>query len=184
VTLQIPRIDITSPINAIEYHPALLAHAEEGPTGGNGGGSSPPPSIMHPAPAQASYQPLTPPGAKYPPLYPLSDSDEESDLSELSDAANLSEDSYDSDDSEDDMPLTEGELAELESFGKDYEGPKLTPEQSSRLLILIGHGQTCPGRYVFCHFISELHSLIHELNCSRPGTSWPAIVIAVTVLSF
>lgn len=103
---------------------------------------------MHPAPSQTSYQPLTPPGSKFPPLYPLSDSDEESDLSELSDAANLSEDSYDSDDSEDDMPLTEGELAEIESFGKEYEGPKLTPEQSSRLLILIGHGQTCPGRCV------------------------------------
>jgi hypothetical protein len=77
-----------------------------------------------------------------------SDSDEETDLSELSDADILSDDSYDSDNSEDDMPLTEGELAEMESFGKEYEGPTLTPDQASRLLIMMGHAQTCPGRYV------------------------------------
>jgi hypothetical protein len=76
------------------------------------------------------------------------DSDEGTDLSELSDADNLSDDSYDSDNSEDDMPLTDGELAEMESFGKEYEGPKLTPDQASRLLIMMGHAQTCPGRYV------------------------------------
>jgi hypothetical protein len=143
---QVPRIDITSPLNAIEYHPALLAHAEEGPAGASGMGSAPPPSVMHHIPAHPAYHPMGPPGSKFPAMYPLSDSDEESDLSELSDAANLSEDSYDSDDSEGDMPLSEGELAELEGFGKDYEGPKLTPDESSRLLILMGHAQTCPGR--------------------------------------
>lgn len=148
-----PRIDITSPANAIEYHPALLAHAEEGPGGGSTMGSAPPPSVLHHMPPMPGFHARGPPPvsvggpAKYPPMYPLSDSDDESDLSELSDAGILSEDSDDSDDSEDDMPLTEGELAELEVFGKDYDGPKLTPDQSSRLMILMGHAQTCPGRY-------------------------------------
>ena len=138
--LQIPRIDITAPINAIEYHPALLAHADETPSVGGRMESSPSPVVTH--------QPLAPQSSALPVLYPLSDSDDESDLSELSDAANLSDDSYDSNDSEDDMPLTEGELAEMETFGKEYEGPKLTPDQASRLLILMGHAQTCPGRCV------------------------------------
>ena len=110
--------------------------------------TSPSPVVTHPIPSNSAYQPLTAQSSNLPALYPLSDSDDESDLSELSDAANLSEDSYDSDDSEDDMPLTEGEMAEMESFGKEYEGPKLTPDQASRLLILMGHAQTCPGRCV------------------------------------
>jgi hypothetical protein len=145
--LQVPRIDITSPANAIEYHPALLAHAEEGPGGGSTMSSAPPPSVLHHMNPMPGFHPRPPVGStKYPSMYPLSDSDDESDLSELSDTGTLSEDSEDSDDSEDEMPLTEGELAELEVFGKDYEGPKLTPDQSSRLMILMGHAQTCPGR--------------------------------------
>lgn len=140
---QVPRIDITSPANAIEYHPALLAHAEEG--GGQPVGMpTPPPNVMQ---HHMNPHPYRPPGANaFPPMYPFSDTDEESDLSELSDATNLSEDSDDSDGSEDDLPLTEGELAELEVFGKEYDGPKLTPDQASRFLILMGHAQTCPGR--------------------------------------
>ncbi|KAI2505595.1 hypothetical protein MHU86_8837 [Fragilaria crotonensis] len=169
---QIPRIDITAPVNAIEYHPALLAHAEEGPNGGGGMEASPSPVVIQPIPSNSAY-PLTPQSSKLPTLYPLSDSDDESDLSELSDAANLSDDSYDSDDSEDDMPLTEGELAEMENFGKEYEGPKLTPDQASRLLILMGHAQTCPGRHVSeshrdcCNSVKFM--MLHVRDC--PGTT-------------
>ena len=41
---KVPRIDINAPTNAIEYHPALLAHAEDGcnngTNSGNGGSST------------------------------------------------------------------------------------------------------------------------------------------------
>jgi len=125
----------------------LLAHAEEG--GGESGAavSAPPTTVMHPM----NPRPFAA-GTKYPALYPLSDSEEESDLSELSDPENLSEDSEDSYDSDDDIPLTEGELAEFEVFGKEYDGPKLTPDEASRLLVLMGHAQTCPGRYALSRF--------------------------------
>lgn len=159
--MQIPRFDITAPVNAIEYHPALLAHADESLSGGGRMESSPSPVVAQPVTSHAANQPLTPQSSTFPAMYPLSDSDDESDLSELSDAANLSDDSYDSNDSEDDMPLSEGELAEMETFGKNYEGPKLTPDQASRLLILIGHAQTCPGRCVLFSILVT-PSLIHN----------------------
>jgi hypothetical protein len=142
--------------------------------------ASPSPVVMHPVPSNSAYQPLTPQSSKLSPFYPLSDSDDESDLSELSDAANLSDDSYDSDDSEDDMPLTEGELAEMESFGKEYDGPKLTPDQASRLLILMGHAQTCPGRYVV-PVDSPSSFLIQKLTYIFPGTCRRVTAIAVIV---
>jgi len=33
-----------------------------------------------------------------------------------------------------------------EDFGKDYNGPKLQGEEAAKLLLLIEHASTCPGR--------------------------------------
>lgn len=141
--------------NQIEYHPALLAHAEEGSGGGGGGMATSTPAVApmsavhhvnpsHPGVKGYQNHALTQ-NAKLS-CYPASDSEEESDLSELSDAGDLSDASLDDGGANDDTPMTDGELAELELFGKEYEGPKLTPDHASRLLVLMAHAQTCPGR--------------------------------------
>ena len=77
----------------------------------------------------------------------LADSDSESDLSELSDDP-LSDGSTYSAGSFDEHPLSPAEQAENENFGKEYDGPILTPDHASRLLVLMAHASTCPGRYV------------------------------------
>ena len=124
----------------------MLVNAEEGsPSEASTAPPGPPSSINGPPGYVISTfnsQGL-PPAPKY--FSPPSDSDSESDLSELSEADGFSDDSSYSD-SDDDIPLTEGELAELEEFGKEYDGPKLIPDHASKLLVLMGHAQTCPGR--------------------------------------
>jgi len=177
---QIPRIDITAVANQIEYHPALLAHAEEGAGGGGGMASStpvPPMSAIHHvntshATVKGYPNQALPQNPKLS-CYPGSDSEDESDLSELSDAGDLSDASLDDSGVDDDTPLTDGELAELELFGKEYEGPKLTPDHASRLLVLMGHAQTCPGRHKSvkhrdcCNSVKYL--MLHARDC--PGTT-------------
>ena len=155
-----PRIDISSPANAIEYHPALLAHAEEnGSSPGSGGGapSSAAPGgtgVMHINPSHNTSSATSPIANSMPNhMSPgvASDSDSASELSDLSDG-DLSDDSYDSDDSLDNLMgiMSPAEQAENEQFGVEYNGPKLTDDQSSRLLTLMSHASTCPGRYVLC----------------------------------
>jgi hypothetical protein len=151
---KVPRIDITSPANAIEYHPALLAHAEENGSGGGGGAASATahcPGVMHIHPSHISSSTTFPisnstPNRRYP--VPPSDSDS-SGLSDISDG-DLSDDFYDSDDSLDALMgiMSPAEQAENEEFGLEYNGPKLTDDQTSRLLVLMSHASTCPGRYV------------------------------------
>ena len=140
--LQIPRIDITSPSNQIEYHPALLAHADDN---GASGGVATNVSVLH---IPKAVTPALP--AAYPALSVTKElatpigSDSESDLSELSDYS-LSDCSLDSDDSDLDIPsLTPAERAEHETFGHDYKGPVLSNNHASRLLILMSHASTCP----------------------------------------
>ena len=153
-------MDISSPANAIEYHPALLAHAEENATG-SGGGVAPGPathpggmSVMHINPSHIPSSATFPmankmPNRRYPTL--ASDSDSDSDLSDISDG-DLSEGTFDSDDSDFDImgALSPAGQAENEQFGKEYTGPTLTDDQTSRLLIMMAHASTCPGRYVIC----------------------------------
>jgi hypothetical protein len=67
------------------------------------------------------------------------------------------------DDDDDEMPLAGGggsddedvdsttieqleELAEREEFGYEYKGETLSDDQARRLLVLIEHASTCPGR--------------------------------------
>jgi hypothetical protein len=118
-------VDITAPANMIEYHPALLAHADE-----NAGGGAPAAAVM-----------LVPPAPE------ASGSDSESDLSEddLSDS-----DSVESSDSEveDLATMSPADRAENEKFGDEYNGPKLSDDEASRLLTLMLHASTCPCWYV------------------------------------
>lgn len=132
---QIPRIDIGAPANAIEYHPALLAHADE--NGGVGGHVPPEPVVLAP-PTQLKASPTS-----------ASDMDDllESDLSD-DDGLLSDDDSFDCSDSDyDDVPvLSLADQAESEKFGAEYEGPKLSDAHASRLLTLMLHATTCPCR--------------------------------------
>ena len=148
---QVPRIDISAPSNLIEYHPALLAHAEDSSSGGGGGGSASV-SLRKGTPATGTYIPpssqfVSPP--KYPDLGDLYASDSES--SDEEEAVSLEGES--SEESEDDDtvlgfngPLSPAERAEAEDFGRDYAGPKMTESESARLMVLMAHASTCPGR--------------------------------------
>jgi len=141
-------VDITAPANAIEYHPALLAHAEEGGTGG-GTSAANGPGLMHINPSHIPSSTTFPVSRRYPVL--SSDSGSDSDLSDISDG-DLSEGFFDSDfeELENIGALSPAEQSENESFGIEYNGPKLADEETSRLLVLMSHASTCPGRYVSC----------------------------------
>lgn len=125
--MQIPRVDISAPSNAIEYHPALLAHADE--NGGPGGAAA----VVLPPPAQLKAQTNT----------DALDSDLSDDDGLLSDDDSI----YTSDSGSEDFPsLTPADRAEREKFGLEYQGPKLSDKDSARLLTLMLHASTCPCR--------------------------------------
>jgi hypothetical protein len=170
--LQVPRIDISSPANAIEYHPALLAHADD-----NVGGNTEETTVVHASQPQALPAVVFPPKSTITPTkYPVlsaSDSDSESDLSDLSDGS-LSDYSMDSDDSSLDLQsMSPAEQAEHETFGHDYKGPVFSDENASRLLILMCHASTCPCRHKLtktrdaCQ--STKYMMLHVRDC--PGTT-------------
>jgi hypothetical protein len=130
--LKVPRVDISAPANAIEYHPALLAHVDEAAAGGGAN------SVL---PIRAA--PLKAPPA---PKEDIEGSD--SDDSDLSDDDMLSDDSLVSEESDPEIlaSMSPSEKAELEKFGADYTGPKLSDGQSARLLPLLLHASSCPCR--------------------------------------
>jgi len=175
---QVPRIDISAPANAIQYHPALLAHAEDSSSSGQSGSASV--ALRGKGPVSAPYAStgaghlVVPP--KFPDLGDLYASEDET--SEDDEAVSLGGES--SDDSGDDDgvlgfngSLTPAERAEAEDFGHDYAGPKLEDGEASRLLILMGHASTCPGRHrkgklrEVCH--STKFMMMHVRDC--PGTT-------------
>lgn len=134
--LQIPRIDISAPSNAIEYHPALLAHAEDG-----GGAVAPPPP---PPPVEAMVE-----------QRPQIEADDL--ISDGSDSlgSDLTDEDWEGLTSDDDSPgsdlsdsealvgMSAPEVAERERFGAEYTGPICDDREASRLLILMGHASTC-----------------------------------------
>jgi len=177
---QVPRVDITSPANAIEYHPALLAHADE--TGSTEMGGSSPVHTSVVGVVRLNPGNVATTGVchgnqlgnrkfqKYPPIS-MSDS-EDSDFSDLSDGP-LSDFSGDSDDSDDLPPLSPAEQAENENFGHGYCGPVMDDIDAKRLLVLMGHASTCPGRHKnakhrdVCN--STKYLMLHIRDC--PGTT-------------
>mmetsp|Transcript_13119 Transcript_13119/g.27572 ORF Transcript_13119/g.27572 Transcript_13119/m.27572 type:complete len:470 (-) Transcript_13119:107-1516(-) len=62
------------------------------------------------------------------------------------------------------------ERVEREDFGFDYKGEKLTDEQARKLLVLIEHASTCPGRHRSSNHRNVCHStkylMLHVRDCS------------------
>jgi len=142
--VQIPRLDISAPANAIEYHPALLAHMDEG----NSKMSSVDTSVHHAPVAyqHGSYLPRPAP----PILRSFSDSDvSHTDVSDGEGGSGKYDESSDEEeevDIDDADSVTREEKIEKEEFGFEYKGEKLSDDQAKRLLVLIEHASTCPGR--------------------------------------
>jgi hypothetical protein len=135
-------VDISAPANAIEYHPALLAHVDDGGAAAAAAAAAASSSVA------AVEQPAQSTAAQYPEGgFYYSDSEFGSDLSDISDG-NLSDISLDSDDSDAEFmaSMTPAEKAEHEKFGSEYKGPKLSDAEASRLLILMLHANGCPCR--------------------------------------
>jgi len=161
---QVPRIDISSPANTIEYHPALLSHLEDG--GRGGGGTIPPNGAQAVVPAMPIVSQI-PVGAND------VNSESDSDLSELSDD-NISIGSLKAAELESDLQsMTPAERAEHETFGSEYEGPVFPNEHAAKLLILIGHAATCPCQHKsekqrdICRSVKYM--MLHVRDC--PGTT-------------
>ncbi|VEU40384.1 unnamed protein product [Pseudo-nitzschia multistriata] len=161
---QIPRIDISSPANTIEYHPALLSHLEDG--GRGNAGSIPSNGVRAVVPAMPIVSQI-PDGASD------VNSESDSDLSELSDD-NISIGSLKAAELESDLrSMTPAERAEHETFGSEYKGPVLSDEHASKLLILMGHAATCPCQHKLekhrdvCRSVKYM--MLHVRDC--PGTT-------------
>ncbi|GKY99033.1 hypothetical protein MPSEU_000859000 [Mayamaea pseudoterrestris] len=159
---QIPRIDISAPSNAIEYHPALLAHVDDAN------------ATATPAPVESMQVPA--------PALKLEEVASDSD----SLGSDLTDEDWDGLDSDDDLPGSElsedepltgmspPELAERERFGAEYTGPACDDDEASRLLVLMGHAATClcqhklPKHRDVCR--SAKYMMLHVRDC--PGTTF------------
>lgn len=147
--VQIPRLDISAPANAIEYHPALLAHMDDGNKM-----SSVDTSDHHHAPASSSLLPYQHGSYISRPAPPMlrSFSDSDVSLTDESDGEGGGGKYDESSDEEEEIDLddadsvTREEKIEKEEFGFEYKGDKLSDDQARRLLVLIEHASTCPGR--------------------------------------
>jgi len=163
--VQIPRLDISTPENTIEYHPALLAHAANDESAKSANKNVTTPSLANISiKGYMQRQTSLVKGNIYNNSNALgSDDDIETSDSDDSD--------YDNDDDDDEM--TPSAKAEHEDFGKDYSGPKFNSYDASRLLIMIQHASTCPGRHKtqkvrdVCTNIKYL--MLHVRDC--PGTT-------------
>lgn len=128
---QIPRLDIASPANAIDYHPALLVHATTEET-------------VKGAPKTVAVSSV--PNQVLNTSQEAQDHDTECDGSILDN--NDDKDGFDSDSDDSEMDQnTPAAQALNEDFGKNYTGPKFNEYDASRLLILMSHASTCPGRH-------------------------------------
>jgi hypothetical protein len=126
--VQIPRLDIASPENAIEYHPALLAHANDDSTKS--------PKNTAPASLAINMKGFIANHNVIKDFQMDSTSFESDDLySSDSDTSTIGDD------------MSPSRQAENEDFGLDYSGPKFSDYDASRLLIMFEHASTCPGRY-------------------------------------
>lgn len=150
---QIPRIDIGAPANAIEYHPALLAHADE----------------------NASATTTTEVQVRTATVTVNADATSDLDSSDLSDDDMTCDESLGSEESETEAlsELSPPERAELERFGAEYDGPALSDESASRLLVLMLHASTCPCRHQNPSHRDTCRSMkwmmLHVRDC--PGTT-------------
>lgn len=236
--VQIPRLDITKAVNALEYHPALIATLDDnGFSGGGGVGGvkiadmdalfAPSSSFAEASSLSSNilqyqqtsfvhgevtyitpHQPTT--NAIIPAIATTSggsmidntnksssNSDDDSDVSQTDESdgeggsAHLVNDKgydYDesSDEDDDEVPLAERgnesdededldsitmeDMIDREEFGHDYNGEILTDDHARRLLILIDHASTCPGKHQSTQHRDVCHStkylMLHVRDCS------------------
>lgn len=173
---QIPRLDISSPANAIDYHPALLVHAacEESGKSSN----KAPFSIPKHLSVQSNDAFSSDCGAKNSSSYLDLNEDLDFDLSDEDDDDMLfgegdEDDDGGADDDDDSIDLSPSARAENEDFGKNYDGPVFSEYDASRLLILMSHASTCPGQHKNTAHknacINAKFMMMHVRDC--PGTT-------------
>ena len=175
---QIPRIDISAPANAIDYHPALLAHADDNNNGGSSSSApvaapTPTVQVVHVAQPTTAF---TGSSSKDHAFVDGLDSDSDSELSELSDDS-LSDDSFESDDDDEEsldfQAMSQAEQAEHECFGEEYTGPVLSEDEASRMLVVMAHASTCPCNHKLTRHRDVCRStkfmMLHVRDC--PGTT-------------
>ena len=142
--VQIPKIDISAPMNDIEYHPALLSQEEPSKV----------PSKMSTSAAIPGLQPTHTVKFIHRPAQVKGDSlsDSEVSFTDESDGEGTGG-KYDESSEEEDTTydndmdsVTREDRAEREEFGLEFKGETLTDEQSRKLLVLIEHASICPGR--------------------------------------
>ena len=94
--------------------------------------------------------------------------DESSD--EDDDEVPLAERGNESDEDEDLDSITMEDMIDREEFGHDYKGEILTDDHARRLLILIDHASTCPGKHQSTQHRNVCHStkylMLHVRDCS------------------
>ena len=182
-------MDISAPANAIEYHPALLAHADDNgaaaaaaaaaatqaavvTTGGTGTSAEMEVVTSTTAP--------TPP-VSVPPLETPAVAGSHDTVSLGSDVSSGLEDITTDDDEsldlesecEDSYAMTPSDRAENENFGSQYSGPKLDDKDASRLLVLMAHASICASQHK-CEKQQEVcrsvrWMMLHVRDC--PGTT-------------
>jgi len=121
---QIPRLDISAPTNAIEYHPALLAHANSDDAGKG--------KTVSVSEIRKQY-PRTP----------------DIGISKAGIYSHGSDGEFSLSDSEEELHenMSPSAKAENEDFGENYNGPKFSDYDASRLLKIMAHASTCPGHH-------------------------------------
>jgi len=134
---QIPKVDISAPANAIEYHPALLAHADDNIASALNNAPPPLPPVVDMVVSTTTEE------------MPDDHISLGSDVSSgLEDVSTDGEDSLDVEsDGDESVSLSPADRAENENFGAQYDGPKLEDKDASRLLLLMSHASTCSGQH-------------------------------------
>ncbi|KAL7530384.1 hypothetical protein ACHAXR_006566 [Thalassiosira sp. AJA248-18] len=74
------------------------------------------------------------------------------------------------DDGDEEDTVTREERMDKEEFGFDYKGEKLSDDQARKLLVLIEHASTCPGRHQSAKHRNVCHStkylMLHVRDCT------------------
>ena len=142
--MQIPKIDISAPMNDIEYHPALLSQEEPSKVSSKMSNTVAIPGLqpthtvkfIH-RPAQVKCNSLSDSEVSF-----TDESDGEGTGGKYDESSEEEDTTYDNDmDS-----VTREDRAEREEFGLEFKGETLTDDQSRKLLVLIEHASICPGR--------------------------------------
>ncbi|KAL9181020.1 hypothetical protein ACHAXT_009825 [Thalassiosira profunda] len=172
---QIPRLDISAPANAAEYPPALVAPLDEGRGGGHGGmvevgGFRPPPPAARPAHGAAPHQAS---GGSDSDVSFTDESDGEGGSGRKEGGPNYDESSDEDEEGDavdDEDTVAREERAEREEFGRGYRGEALGDDRTRRLLVLMEHASTCPGRHACAKHRNVCHStkylMLHVRDCN------------------